>query len=343
MNIKKTLSAHNYSKYGISRVDVYKILNSQNGFKGKKSYALATIAKIMKKHDKEPMLLTLVDLAKVENGMRIIEKRSRDHVLHAMFTYILGIYIYDKYYYKFRKITPLQWKIAGLFHDIGYLLEYSFYICKYFTDTMNNIRSETKIKGKKVQCQIIPKYFEMLQNGNNAINLIQSTINTWGLAVDAKKEYANAKNNKMNHGIIGAIAILNIIDGLYQKNNPKRLKRNVLLSDNTNWNQTIFDRQIVPACTAIFLHGLDIDRFNDKKINYKKAPIAFLLKLTDELQDWQRPTNKLPRGHKIDNYRIFIENKKIKYYIKKSLKRTKNIRDNIYSTLDADNIVVDDF
>ena len=71
-----------------------------------------------------------------------------------------------------------------------------------------------------------------------------------------------------------ALTILYLIDLMYKKN--------------ACWNQDNFEKHIVPACSAIFLHNLeDVVFFNT--ITIDTAALPYLLKLCDELQIWQRP------------------------------------------------------
>ncbi|MCG7847634.1 MAG: hypothetical protein MIO93_00440, partial [ANME-2 cluster archaeon] len=59
-------------------------------------------------------------------------------------------------------------------------------------------------------------------------------------------------------------------------------------------------------CSAIFLHNLSDDAFT--KISKNKAPLPYLLKLCDELQNWDRPDNNMLDGDSPENYNISIQN-----------------------------------
>ena len=115
--------------------------------------------------------------------------------------------------------------------------------------------------------------------------------------------------------MLSALTIIFLIDRMYHKNNPRRK-----YGTGTGWDETYFDNDIIPACSAIYLHNMKKpELFSPKKINPCDAPVAFLLKLCDSLQEWDRPKNEFDRGFRSTEFNIEIETKndgrrKIIYY-----------------------------
>lgn len=113
--------------------------------------------------------------------------------------------------------------------------------------------------------------------------------------------------------MISSLTILYIIDLMYQKYNPKRQYRDIYL-DRVNWNQTYFESDVIPACSAIYIHNLPKRCFSIKKIDRSKASIAFLLKLSDCLQEWERPCKGNKTGFPSCKFDIRIDNNILIFY-----------------------------
>ncbi len=240
--------------------------------------AIEIINNIMLKHDKDGITPIIKNLAKVESGTRTY---VRDHVVHAMLTFIVGIYINENFFDN-RKVEPFQWKLASLFHDIGYPIEIcSKHILKPFADSVNDIRSLLGSPSNIIDFKInIPDNISKLTR-KNSFDLIQECLNKWDIQINVKEEYNQMiKKGKIRHGVISSLLLLNAIDLMYQEKHETEEKCN---------------RIIVPACSAIYIHDRESKDFT-KKINRQKAPIAFLLRLSDCLQEWERPKFKNPTG-----------------------------------------------
>jgi hypothetical protein len=82
------------------------------------------------------------------------------------------------------------------------------------------------------------------------------------------------------------------------------------------------------------LHHIDKDHLLNYKIDPKKAPIAFLLKLCDSLQEWQRPSTEKPEGESPEEFDLEIDNHNhLVYHAWLSRKRINDIEEDIKSTL----------
>ena len=95
----------------------------------KYSHISPLIDEFMKRNSKGKLDLHISELYKIESAtMNLTEKR--DHTIHSLNTYLLGLYINDKYLGN--EVNELQWKLAALFHDIGYPIVNSQEIIKRY-------------------------------------------------------------------------------------------------------------------------------------------------------------------------------------------------------------------
>jgi len=241
----------------------------------------------MEPHGKRHLFEHVSQLYRVEDGMHSMIPYHRDHVLHTLLCFLLGIYINEKFIPVFKKkiVDPFQWEIAALFHDIGYPIEMAYreIIGPYFV----------ALKEYAISRQPLPSGICELSKGQNSLELIQNQLDKWNLTINVKAQYQDMlRPRSMNHGIVSAITILKKIDALYQEKNPSGEHDQILSEDGVDWNQKYFEEDILPACSAMFVHGLDKSCFEKSKIKLSKAPLVFLLKLSDSLQEWDRSLNR---------------------------------------------------
>ncbi|GAH89139.1 unnamed protein product, partial [marine sediment metagenome] len=187
MDINKTLlrKTEGYLyKYGLDQVKIKDFLTNSIPFLKRQKKAINIIDKIMKKHRKSEILPFLAELARVEHGIRELEPWVRDHVVHALLSFLLGIYIKEKFLsYKYNTYNYIfQWKIAGLLHDVGYPIEISKDISKPFTRKINEIKKNLGFSSKDIPdiyCRIIIPALYSLTNNINSFDLIQKRLDEW--------------------------------------------------------------------------------------------------------------------------------------------------------------------
>ena len=263
---------------------------------------------LIKCHGKEQLYQHIVELYKVEKATRSLTEK-RDHVIHALNTFLLGVYINEKYL--INSVDSFQWKLTALLHDIAYPLVISQKIIERYFEKVKGIKNHLGIASSNPTMNIVPKNFEKITNNKNAFDYIQNRIDEWGLKVDVEKKYSEMRSsNTICHGMISALTVLYLIDLMYQKHNPER-KYN-----DSDWSQEYFETDVVSACSAIFLHNLRDDAFEN--IDKTKASLAYLLKLSDELQNWDR----MQEGDSPENYDVDICNDKL--YFKTKSEDSKN-------------------
>lgn len=280
----------------------------EHDFSKRQTLAITAIDKIMQPHNKQPLLSHVSELARIEHGIGELKPTARDHVVHAMLSYLLGIYINENFIFNLtgKRVDAFQWKLAGLFHDIGYPAQIAKDLFNSYTNKINEIKEKIGVDSQEIHFNIVPVGLEKLQNNVNSFGLFQKHLDEWELDINASTVYNKyIQSGDICHGQISALSILYIIDLLYQKNNPSRELQC------PEWSQQFFYDYVVPACTAIFIHSLPNQYFENSKISLIKAPIAYLLKLSDCLQDWERPSRKNTHGFSANLYDIEVKNNKL--------------------------------
>lgn len=313
-------------------------------FLEKQKEAIGIIENIMAFHGKERLLSQVVELARVEHGIRELEPWVRDHVVHAVLSFILGVYLNKKFIVPTAKmaVNEFQWKLAGLFHDIGYPVQIAKDILDPFTKNINKVKKKLVPSAKKVYFKVVPVGLEDLTNGVNGFDLIQDRIDKWELGINAKDEFdLMIASDKMCHGIISSLAVLNIIDAMYQKYNPQRKNADIYqMNSLINWNQIYFKEDVVSACSAIFVHNLPERCFTKTKISRSVAPVAFLLKLADCLQDWERPSSLDKNGLSANQFNIETIRNQLIFHAKIERDRKDRIRREMSLCLEAEDVKI---
>jgi len=306
----------------------------------RKEKAFEIIRRIMLPHGKEGLLSYMIRLAKIEYKIKELQPELRDHVIHAVLTFILGIYLKEKLFRPLKRIpiNTFQWEIASLFHDVAYPFEIAENVGRSFVNGFKDITEDIGISSPDIRYKGIITGLERLTDGINGIDLIQEQLEKWDLKIDAKEEYErNNSTGKICHGIISSLAILNIIDLLYKKFNPQR-NRKLNRVNNIDWDQRHFENDIVPACSAIFVHNLPSSSFDKTRISFKKAPLAFLLKISDSLQEWERPSFKNKKGYSPSQFDMKFGNNQLIFVAGKAKDEVEN---EIFESLDTEGMKVE--
>jgi len=349
MNINRTLlneisSQYHNNVYGCEESKIEEFLKTQN-FGLRQNKATELVKKILTTHGKQRLSNQVLKLADVEKGIKHLQPELRDHVVHALLSFFLGIYINEKFIPTFNcsQVNPFQWKLACLLHDVAYPVQIAKDVIKFYSDEINDLKKSLRIPAPDIFFQVVPINIDKLRNRKNGLDLIQDQLNKWELQINAKEEYNKMiKSGEVCHGMIGALGILYVIDMLYQKKNPQRKNEPTFRDDpRIDWNQKYFDEDIVPACSAIFVHNLDGNCFKKSKVDLFKAPLAFLLKLSDVLQEWERPSLKNLNGYDAESFDIGIVDGKLILSADISEKRKKEMRSEIVACLNARNIQIE--
>ena len=307
---------------------------------------LLDLVKIMKKYE--------------ENTGDLIEKQ-RDHFIHSVNVFLLGLAIYaqnksyreafetyilkspyKKYYRIDKKLSHeeffYRWGVASLFHDIGYPVEIiGKQLNKFINDGVKSISStygaDTAIDFKDFNefntiIKIDPNFAdEYTKNYPEAkfLNLFKPTdIMAHKIATDFSNVNVNqvakhldsfvdimGENGFIDHGFFSAILVMNSYGYLIQKFAKKH---------------DFFFYPIVDSATAILLHNyyrnvLQKNPFNLSALHPLQSPLAFLLILCDELQEWNRKpfgVKDKKRSH-VNDLKLVVDDSKLEVdYIVKS-------------------------
>jgi hypothetical protein len=283
-------------------------------FEQRQTKAKEIIGEVLAVHAKKRLLPQVAELARVESGIGELQPWVRDHVVHAVLSFALGVYLNERYMPAGAIREPLQWKIAGLLHDVGYPLEIAMNVARPYGDVVRRILGDLNVRPHPLRINVIPKGLERLFNGVNAFDLIGARLAEWQLAIDPRKVYRKLNRaGKVCHGVISALTILYVLDAMYQNYNPDR-KREDTWELECNWNQDNFETHIVSACSAIFVHNLDAEWFVKTRINRTKAPLAFLLVLADCLQEWERPSENNHTGFPASSFKIEADRERLVFH-----------------------------
>jgi hypothetical protein len=277
--------------------------------------------------DEKATFIDLLDALKhyEEKAATLIDKQ-RDHYIHSVNVFILGLCIFgqnenfrnafakahlDKTEYPFSYDTQneeffYRWGIAALFHDIGYPVEIINKQFRLYIEMATEVDEKAKINpylafddfaAFNSIHEIVPKkqftqtysekydscvYIDLLK----PIDLLAHQIHL-SLDVDLKQikfaldHFLNvmASNGFVDHGFYSAIIVLKWYGYLIQK---------------CGYKPEYFFYPVLDSASAILLHnyyrnGLMKPPFSLGPLDPKKHPIAFLLILCDELQEWNRP------------------------------------------------------
>ena len=315
---------------------------------------------------------TLLDLVKImknyeENTGDLID-RQRDHFIHSVNVFILGLAIYaqnkpyrdvfrkyienNENYEKYYKIDGkfsheeflYRWGVASLFHDIGYPFEIiGKQLKKFINDgvkpisdtydvnlTINFIDFDQFNTLVKLSPYDFADDYRANYEESKVLDLFKPTeimAHKIYLDFDLSKSQFKALINRLNgfihymiendfidHGFFSAILVLNSYGSLIQKYTDK--------------HKGYFFYPIVDSATSILLHNFynktlrKQEPFKLGKFAPKKSPIAYLLILCDELQEWNRqPYGVLDKKKShVNDLDVTISNDemKVKYIVNKA-------------------------
>ena len=306
-------------------------------------------------HEKGKIIEMVSDLVRIEPVIMSLDEKLRDHIVHAILTFLLGIYIKNnlsnwKEIPKSNWDFPLQWKFSAPLHDIAYPLELFENLSKSWINATINVKKKIRDEAKNDPngCQPDIKEYDIggetsyeiilnnneLQNEKTAFDYFNIRLKEWKINIDSSN-YVEwlYKNNISDHGAISSFVLLNVFDFIYQSHNPNRDKKEKIYNGR-DFNQENFENDILSSTTAIFLHNIPTSylKQNSIIIDYNKAPLAYLLCLSDKLQEWER-YSKYRQVCTPDKFDVNIENNKINFLMDIPQERKNEIKDEINDSL----------
>ena len=291
-----------------NKIEKFMEVDADN-YEERQGLALDISSDILYTHSKEDLPKIAISLANLERNLKDIQPYQRDHVCHALLTFLLGYFMILKLNLEKHLLDFLfQWKVVALLHDIGYPLEITDRInnefFSYYEKNVLNEKAEFSPMGGSYLSKYLSLYTKDKSQNRDTIDLINKRLEEWQIILNTPKIFNQMTEGKQfdkglkrtDHGITSAILIMKAIDKKYKHMNPNQI------SDPADgWSFSNMENQITNVGSAIFIHNLELDGL---VWDFKKAPLATLLKICDELQDWGRPSVTNPKGESPNDYDI---------------------------------------
>ena len=318
--IKKAIKDNNFAGYRNSdnQSEFSRLANQfidATTYKESTKFAQKLIYYVLSQNDKGDFASSIKLLDITEMNGNYSYGNQRRHYIHQMNVYLLGLFLYhnsqiirdnikremesttskieididgvkDEYQYsggsEFHEFC-YRWKLASLPHDIGYGVslfgndenEMIDYIQKTGVTNISNIddlwlfdNTDLRSKLSCIQGIDIKKY------------------------MDNQCETPSYGTDYYDHGIISSLIFLRCMIQEYAKHSDNSITKN----NHTHiiWDKSILSGSICQVAIAIAHHNLDIEKLESSADNIKifdleKNPLLWLLKVSDIIQEWDKP------------------------------------------------------
>ena len=241
-----------------------------------------------------------------------------------------------------------RWGLTAILHDAAYPMELAAkQIGKYVAETVGKLRcSITPCNasfGINLNClcdfvtipllqAVCSERFNPEMFADNSIKLLATNI-CHKLHVEYSPETLartmtawledELQQGRVDHGVFSALLMLRRINHeMVNRLGDRRLDRE-LVFDNANRRVTVehassaleyFYIECVDAAAAVYLHNTltYINLFGQRPVDYREHPMAWLLFLCDQLQEWLRPSgdpaeNPLKLFEEADKYNLILD------------------------------------
>lgn len=265
----------------------------------------------------------------------------RDHFIHSFNVFVLGYYLINRlkeilHDYDFKTNDPnLTWMLAATYHDVAYpvqeLESWLNELLEKFLGVNPLIRFRYSIA--EILPLIYSDFMRMISAHHRAPR--HSPIGGGTSSIDwLFYDKINSKLLQKDHGVLGALMLAHQL----------AIREGFIASDQRHGGYGDFLMNHLPACHAIAVHNLE-----EIPLELTKHPLALLLVLCDELQDWGRPSKKANMG-KIDLCQVQIDNirshrPKIQFEIQASKRRRRRLYEalsgRIYTDGAAEIVIMD--
>lgn len=275
---------------------VYDIFTEMNRFQDTRGKPLRNLMDTMKTYEKKASTLT---------------ESQRDHFVHSVNVFLLGVQIYTGSS-RFREAFASSdhsnllgnvherfiyiWGNTALFHDIGYPIEIAANQAKAFSRTIERIGSKPDSRRTDVGVDVYG--FDSISNvpasawvgDGGQLDLIDALSRRMSERIGVGYEDVH----RVVGGYIGIMHDGRFVDhGFYS---AMILLRSMAVSmQSAGMGRESFDTEMVDAASAILLHNMYRGVFTSDRYDFGcppmrvlQFPVAYLLILCDELQDWNR-------------------------------------------------------
>lgn len=318
---------------------VWNFLTS-SGFEPMKEHAFPIIQKALEGHGKGKFREILKHATHIEEILQRLIPDLRDHIVHSAYVYLLGVMFIAKLPPISSSVPKelwfaLRWKLTSILHDIGNsphlfsrsLSQYLAQIAPIGGNERDLLPIQHSIRFDGLEnLDVRPKRM------HNSYTIIQKRLDHWNIQIDIKKEFDSANEQGIvDHGIFSALFIFKIIDTLYTQKNPDHIVRDDELKeirpDSAGWGREHFDTEIVDAAAAISIHNL-AKYLQPKEVDYETAPLAFLLILSDTIQEWDRYSSSR-RVYDPNSIRLTFKNEIPKLQLALPIHKIENINETL--------------
>lgn len=289
------------------------------------TYTLKFIEELWKKYDCKEVADFFKDFARMEPALLSLGG-ARDHFLHIFHVFLFGLRIISQiiskmgeesknalkiidedektcvfsYAYNFKERIFYTWTLASTFHDIGFPLEHLPQIergIKDFADYCKYDIAPLYFKLDYSDISELDRYLRLmstLYGGKLAFKKIEKDV--W---VYEKKEHPYFHKvlisalRERNHGIISSLILFRVIEDIFLF--PSQETKYKLTPDSFNrYIEYFYNDDIARVGLIISMHHLKRETLPPMpKIKFSEYPLAFLLILADEFQQFLRKTTDL--------------------------------------------------
>jgi len=230
--------------------------------------------------DPESINLRLNSFESFERFLRAAGKR--DHFVHQFEVFLLGWSILNHHFTLSNMTIELKekfrwWLIASLSHDIGYPVSSVITIMEKLSALYDNENTFEISKVLGDACDLLKEkktHSPLVNVSQNACLIVENAIDSIIQDTESTKKLSKKLHQEYDHGYISSLLM---IDNLFTEDQQG----------------TIEDPYVRWATQAIALHNLSHDRYFEiiNKISINENPFAYVLFITDCLQEWERPNN----------------------------------------------------
>jgi len=208
----------------------------------------------------------LLHAARGEPALHTLKQFYRDHFFHALEVCFLGHLLLEAKLDDRQRLWQLVAKFLDLPQDKNRILRL-WYVAALLHDTgyaMDVLNSSREFLGFFRHSKALRRLCERFKEAVAKLSEDREVVRL-GIAREDRLG--------QDHGVVGALHVQSLL---------KRIARD---------DPSVDPSDYAPAVRAIALHNL---RRHDPKVKFSKEPLAFLLAICDQLQEWRRPRLSFP-------------------------------------------------
>jgi hypothetical protein len=270
-------------------------------------------------HDKYSILFPVIDNLNLDELYGTGKFSSqRLHFSHQANVFLLGLYIYHNFEELRKRIDSemkrttieisrdppyppfrysggepygeflYRWRVSSLCHDIGTGVQLCQGNEKEIGEILESLRFQKPVNNIRELCTFEKRD---LRNDLDRANNI-----SFSRYMQYQENHPFPDSLRHDHGIVGALIFLRKMNEAYSRNIKNKVTYN---NDGTEvfWHQGILNHSILQIALCIGMHNLNNhpkalqeSSTISKIFNLNRYPLAWLLKVADLLQEWDKPT-----------------------------------------------------